>query len=325
MRLKNIFVSMMLPLAVQAANPVITDHFTADPAPLVVDDTVYVYVGQDEAWKDSDGYRMNHWLVYSSTNLVNWTAHGSPLQPSSFGWSGGQAYAGHCAEKNGKYYWFISTKLRPRAMGIGVAVSDSPTGPFKDAIGKPLITADMTPDFRNHGWEDIDPAVFTDDNGDSYLFWGNVTCYWVKLKPNLIELDGEIHAIPSEQVENFTEAPWVHKHGDWYYLTYAVGFPEKTAYSMSKSIDGPWEYKGILAEVAGNSTTIHQGIIDFKGKDYFFYHTGAMQELKDEHGRVLRPFGSGNRRAVCIDYLYYNEDGTLKPVVQTTSGVKPVN
>ena len=310
---------------VRAENPIITDVFTADPAPLVVGDTVYLYVGQDEAKEDRDGYRMNRWLVYSSSNMVDWVSHGSPLRPADFSWSSGKAYAAEVMEKNGKYYWFVSTGLKPRAMGIGVAISDSPTGPFKDALGKPLITADMTSDKRNHGWEDIDPALFTDSDGVTYLFWGNETCYWAKLKPNLIELDGKIHAIPDEQVKGYTEAPWIHKHGDYYYLSYAQGFPEKTAYSMSASITGPWKYKGVLAEVAGNSTTIHQGIIHFKGRDYFFYHTGALQHLYDDSGKLLRTFGGGNRRAVCIDYLYYNDDGSMKRIIQTSEGVDPVH
>jgi hypothetical protein len=320
----RLLVLLALSCKLFAANPIITNVFTADPAPLVVGDTVYLYVGQDEAVQDQDGYRLNRWLVYSSTNMADWVSHGSPLKPADFSWSSGKAYAAHVTEKDDKYYFFVSTGLRPRAMGIGVAVSDSPTGTFRDAIGKPLITADMTPDRRNHGWEDIDPAVFTDTDGVTYLFWGNETCYWAKLKPNLIELDGKIHAIPAEQVKGYTEAPWIHKRGGFYYLTYAQGFPEKTAYSMSTRIIGPWEYKGVLAEVAGNSTTIHQGIIHFKGRDYFFYHNGALQHLYDDAGKLLRTYGGGNRRSVCIDYLYYNDDGTLKRVVQTSEGVGPV-
>ena len=73
----------------------------------------------------------------------------------------------------------------------------------------------------------------------------------------------------------FTEAAYIHKKNGSYYLSYATGFPEKIAYAMSKSLDGPWEYKGILNELAGNSNTNHQSIIEFKGKDYFIYHNGA--------------------------------------------------
>lgn len=172
-----------------------------------------------------------------------------------------------------------------------------------------LITNDMTTDV-SISWDDIDPTVFIDEDGQAYLFWGNTKCRWVKLKPNMTELDGPIHTI--DNLPGFTEAPWIHKHGDWYYLSYAYQFPEKTAYAMSKSITGPWEFKGILNELAGNCNTNHQAIIEFKGKHYFIYHTGGIQ-----------PNGGSFRRSVCIDYLYYNPDGTLKRVLMTTEGVQP--
>ena len=156
-------------------------------------------------------------------------------------------------------------------------------------------------------WDDIDPAAFIDDDGQAYLFWGNTTCHYVKLKDNMLEMDGEIQTI---DLPNFTEAPWIHKRGDWYYLSYAYDFPEKTAYAMSRSIEGPWEYKGILNEVAGNSNTNHQAIIEFNGKSYFIYHTGALP--KD---------GCSYRRSVCIDELFYHPDGTIKRIVMTSEGV----
>jgi beta-xylosidase len=160
----------------------------------------------------------------------------------------------------------------------------------------------------NISWDDIDPTVMIDNDGQAYLFWGNTVCHYAKLKANMVELDGPIQTI---SLPNFTEAPWIHKKKDWYYLSYAYQFPEKIAYAMSKSINGPWEYKGILNEIAGNSNTNHQSIIEFKGKDYFIYHNGATQ-----------PNGGSFRRSVCIDRLYYNEDGTLKRVIMTTEGIQ---
>lgn len=123
----------------------------------------------------------------------------------------------------------------------------------------------------------------------------------------MVELDGEIHHI---DLQNYTEAPWIHKHKDWYYLPYAYEFPEKIAYAMSKSITGSWEYKGILNELAGNSNTNHQSIIDFKGQSYFIYHNGAIQ-----------PNGGSLRRSVCIDSLYCNKDGSMKRVIMTSEGI----
>jgi beta-xylosidase len=192
---------------------------------------------------------------------------------------------------------------------IGIGVSDRATGPFKDALGKALITNDMTTETKI-SWDDIDPSVFIDTDGQAYLFWGNTTLHYVKLKENMIEMDGDIKTV---SLPNFTEAPWVHKRKGWYYCSYAYQFPEKIAYAMSRNINGPWQYKGILNEIAGNSNTNHQAIVDFKGKSYFVYHNGA---LNADNGSF--------HRSVCINELFYNKDGTIKRVIMTGEGVKPI-
>ncbi|UOQ67580.1 glycoside hydrolase family 43 protein [Hymenobacter volaticus] len=290
-------------------NPIIKQKYTADPAAFVHKGTVYLYTGHDEAPARQERYVMHDWLVFSSTDMVNWTEHPSPLAVKDFTWAKDDAWASQVIERNGKFYWYAAVEHATiNGKAIGVAVSDSPTGPFKDARGSALISSDMTPDDKI-SWADIDPSVWIDEKGQAYLFWGNTTCYYAKLKPNMTELDGPINKVP---LPNFTEAPWVHKRGDWYYLSYASGFPEKIVYAMSRKIEGPWEYKGILNEIAGNSNTNHQSIIDFKGQSYFIYHNGA-----------INTDGGSFRRSVCIDYLYYNKDGTLKRVVMTTEGVKP--
>lgn len=291
-------------------NPIITEKFTADPAALVHNDSVYLYTGHDEAPNDFHFYKMNDWLVYSSADMVNWTEHPVPLKVSDFEWAKADAWAAQVIERDGKFYWYVSVEHNYEHPGkaIGVAVSDSPVGPFKDALGKALVTNDMTTEYTDISWDDIDPTVWIDDNGQAYLYWGNTVCYWAKLKDNMIELEGEIHAITD--LPNFTEAPWIHKKGDWYYLTYAYGFPEKTAYAMSKSVEGPWKYMGILNEIAGNSNTNHQSIIDFRGTPYFIYHNGGVH-----------PNGGSFRRSVCIDRLYYNPDGSLKKVQMTSEGI----
>jgi len=290
-------------------NPIITEVFTADPAAIVYNDTVYLYAGHDEAPNDFNFYKMEEWLVFSSTNMVDWKSYPVPLKPSDFSWAKGDAWASQVIEKNGKFYWYVTVEHDDSNYGkaIGVAVSYSPTGPFKDALGKALVTNDMTKatDIR---WDDIDPSVFIDDDGQAYLFWGNTACYYAKLKDNMVELEGEIKTI---DLPNFTEAPWIHKKGDWYYLSYAYQFPEKTAYAMSNSIEGPWKFKGILNELAGNTNTNHQAIIEYKGKDYFIYHTGGVQ-----------PNGGSFRRSVCIDELKYNKDGSLKRVIMTSEGIQ---
>jgi beta-xylosidase len=288
-------------------NPIIKDKYTGDPAALVYKDKVYLYAGHDEAPNDFNFYKMNEWLVYSSSDMVNWQEHPVPLKVTDFTWAKSDAWAAQVIERNGKFYWYITVEHGTiKGKSIGVAVSDSPTGPFKDALGKALITNDMTTQ-TNIEWDDIDPTVMIDDDGQAYLFWGNSVCHYTKLKANMTELDGPIQTI---SLPNYTEAPWIHKHNNWYYLSYAYQFPEKIAYAMSKSINGPWEYKGILNELAGNSNTNHQAIIDFKGKSYFIYHNGSIQ-----------PNGGSFRRSVCVDRLYYNKDGSMKRVIMTTEGI----
>ncbi|WP_247716407.1 glycoside hydrolase family 43 protein [Sinomicrobium weinanense] len=294
---------------IRAQNPVITHKYTADPAALVHNDSVYLYTGHDEAAKDFNFYDMKEWLVFSSADMVHWKEHKVPLRVSDFKWAKADAWAAQVIERNGKFYWYVTvTHATNPGKAIGVAVSDSPTGPFRDALGKALVTNDMTK-ATDISWDDLDPTVFIDDDGQAYLYWGNTVCYYARLKENMIEFDGPVLTV---DLPEFTEAPWIHKRSDWYYLSYAYQFPEKTAYAMSRSITGPWEFKGILNEVAGNSNTNHQAIIRFKDKDYFIYHNGSI------------PTDGGSfRRSVCIDYLYYNEDGTMKRVIMTSEGVDP--
>ncbi len=307
------FLSLIACSSATAQNPVIKHIFTGDPAPLVYKDTVFLYAGHDTATVGTNGYRMPDWHVFSSTDMVTWTDRGAPLATTDFSWVAKDANAAQCVYRNGKFYWYVSVTHKSDAnstggVGIGVAVSSSPTGPFKDAIGKALITNEMTTDMK-HSWDDLDPAVFIDDDGQAYMFWGNGSCKWVKLKANMIELDGPIQTF---KPQNYTEGPWVYKRNGLYYLVYAANFPETIEYCTSKSITGPWEYRGVIQDRVVNSSTTHPGIIDFKGKSYFFYHNGAL------------PTGGSYRRSVCIDYLVYNADGTIQKVVQTTEGVKPV-
>ncbi len=289
-------------------NPIIKDKYTADPAALVYKDKVYLYTGHDEAPNDFNFYKMNEWLVYSSTDMVHWEEHPVPLKVTDFAWAKADAWAGQVIERNGKFYWYVAiSHATIPGKSIGVAVSDSPTGPFKDALGKAIITNDMTTETKI-SWDDIDPSVIIDDDGQAYLFWGNTICHYAKLKQNMIELEGPIQTI---NLPKFTEAPWIHKHKDWYYLSYASEFPEKIVYARSKSVNGPWEYKGILNEIAGNSNTNHQAIIEFKGVPYFIYHNGATQTN-----------GGSFRRSVCVDKLYYNDDGTMKRIIMTSEGIQ---
>lgn len=293
-----------------AENPVIRDRFTADPAALVHDGRVYLYTGHDEAKPEDKHFVMRDWRCYSSADLKTWTDHGSPLSLQSFAWAGSDAWAGQVIERGGKFYWFVTVRPRGQGFAIGVAVADSPLGPFADALGKPLISNDMTTgatnaEGREIDWDDLDPTVLIDDD-QAYLFWGNTKCRYAKLKDNMTELDGPIVDV---DLPRFTEAPWLHKHAGRYYLSYAYEYPEKIAYATADRITGPWTFSGVINELIPNSPTNHQSIIQFKGEWYFFYHTAAL------------PGGGPFRRSVAAERLVHRPDGSIEPVTQTAEGL----
>lgn len=310
---------------INEGNPLITTCYTADPAPVVFDDVLYLYTGHDECFEDSAGYEglygfnITHWLCFSTKDMQKWTDHGIVLSPANFSWASGEAWASQVVKKDGRYWYFVSTQCaHPNCKSIGVAVADSPTGLFRDAIGKPLIVDSMTANTPPHfWWNDFDPTVYIDDDGTPWMAWGNGTCFLVRLKPNMIELDGEIMTLP---MENYVEGPWLYKRKAddgkvWWYNVYAsMGRGRETiSYAMAPEVTGPWEFKGELTGMAENSFTIHPGVIEFKGKNYLFYHNSTLS---------LHGYGPATgRRSVCVEEMFYNPDGTIRPVVQTKEGV----
>jgi hypothetical protein len=288
-----------------ASNPIVKDIFTADPAALVDKGRVYVYVGKDEAPVGGKEYVMNEWRVYSSCDMKRWTDHGSPLRYSTFKWAGRDAWASDVVKRNGKYYFYSTVDHAAlKSKAIGVAVSDSPTGPFVDARGTALVTNDMTKE-SPIPWDDIDPAVFIDDDGQAYLYWGNTVMKYAKLKPNMIEIDGPIHTVG---LDNFVEAAYLHKHKGTYYLSYSQKFPEQTVVMSGPTATGPWTWGGVIMEKNSNVNTIHQAIVEFNGKSYIFYHNGKL------------PTGGEYRRSVAVEELHYGPDGKILPVAQTAEG-----
>ena len=286
-----------------SGNPIFRDKHTADPAVLVEGDTLWVFAGHDAAGNQTN-YVMKDWLLYSTTDMKHWTEHPSPLRIDDFKWAESkQAYAGQVAKgKDGRYYWYVSTNW----CGIGVAVSDKITGPYKDALGKPLLT-NKDCFASKHSWACIDPTILIDDDGLPYIIWGNRECYYAKLKDNMVEIDGEIHQI---DVPNFTEGPWIHKYQGKYYLTYASEWPEKIAYAVADHIGGPYRPMGVISEIAGNSNTTHPSIVEYKGQWLFFSHNGGL------------PDGGSYSRSIIAEPLYYNPDGSIKPIPATADGVE---
>lgn len=299
-------------LSVNAQNPIVQTAYTADPAPLVYNDKLYLYTSHDE--DDSTWFTMNDWKLYSTDDMVNWTEHPTPLSFKTFEWARGDAWAAQCIERDGKFYMYVPVTDRKGESAIGVAVADSPYGPFYDPLGTPLVQAD----FGN-----IDPTVFIDDDGQAYLYWGNPNCFYVKLNKDMISYEGGIHAVPMtpesfgrregnpKRATLYEEAPWLYKRKGAYYLFYAGGpIPEHLAYATSDSPEGPWKYGGTVMAKEGGSFTNHPGIVDFRGKTYLFYHDASL------------PGGSGFTRSVCVREMDFGRDGKVNPVKMVKEGVE---
>ena len=192
---------------------------------------------------------------------------------------------------------------------VNVAVSDKKEGPFKDALnGKHLA---------GPNWDYIDPTVFVDDDGQAWLYWGNPKLYYCPLKENMIECASEIKVSDMSGFNGkYTEGPWIHKRGKKYYMIYAAGgIPESIDYSWSDSPTGPWTYKGVImpSSEPGAAFTVHSGIVDFKGRSFFFYH----------NQKNVR--GGGYSRSTAIEEFTWNADGTIPTIRATNNGVvKPI-
>jgi arabinoxylan arabinofuranohydrolase len=286
--------------------PIVSNIFTADPSALVDNGRVYLYTGHDEAAAGHDGYVMNEWRVFSTCDMKTWTDHGAPLTAAAFAWAKGSAWAADVVKRDGKYYFYapVDHKTIP-GFSIGVAVSDSPVGPFVDARGSALITNDMTTQ-TSITWDDIDPVVFVDPSGQAYIYWGNTVLKYAKLKANMIELDGPVVTVGG--IDSYTEAPYLHQHNGTYYLSFAHRFPEDLAYMTGPSATGPWTPRGVFMDANSDVKTIHQAIIDFNNKSYIFYHNAAL------------PTGGEFRRSVAVEELHYNADGTIQFVKQSAAG-----
>jgi beta-xylosidase len=300
-------VVMDLGTACLAENPIIQTKFTADPAPMMSSNTVYLYTSHDE--DDARGFTMYNWMCYSTTDMANWTDHGivgGVKEPyKTFAWADGyNAWAPQCIERKGKFYLYGPLPTKGR-MAIGVAVSDSPTGPFTDPIGRPLISR------GNSG--DYDPTVFIDNDGQAYLYWGgNGPCYYVKLNEDMTSVAGDIKVASIDftgtpRSASYTEGPWLWREKNQYYLCWASRCcPEGIGYGMSDSPTGPWKCKGTIMDPNNLSSGNHPGILDYKGKSYVFGFNYALNwETTDAHRE---------RRSVCVAEMTYNEDGTIPEV-----------
>ena len=321
MKRKLLLLLLGMPMMMSAQNPIIRDQFSADPTARVFNNKVYVYPSHDivpPEGQRQDWFCMEDYHVFSSENLTDWTDHGVIVTQNKVPWVRPDSYsmwAPDCVERNGKYYfYFPSAPKGGMGFGVGVAIADSPEGPFV-CESEPI-----------KGINGIDPCVLLASDGNAYIFWGNGRC--AKLKDNMKELADDtpkekvkwgerefemygvncLKGLPSRQAEG----PFAFEYNGNYYLTYPYvrENTEVLGYAMSKNPMGPYEYKGIImAEHENGCWTNHHSIINYKGQWYLFYHHNDFSPRDDK------------RRSVCIEKLYFNADGTIKEVKPTMRGV----
>lgn len=294
------YAALLAASCLHASEPIIQTNFTADPAPLVHDGVVYLYTSHDE--DDSPPgmgkFLMRDWKCYSSTDMVNWTDHGTVASLATFPWADqkNDAWAPQVVARNGKFYLYapISVQGWPKNV-IAVAVADNPLGPFKDALGRPLID-------KAEGY--IDPTVFVDDDGQAYLYFGNPHLWYVKLNDDMVSCAGDIAMEPTKP-ENYQEGPWFYKRAGHYYMAYAsTCCPEGIGYAMSDRPTGPWTYKGHIMPPDARATGNHPGIIDYKGGSYVFGFNFKLNfAITKQHHE---------RRSVCVAKLDYLADGSIR-------------
>ena len=288
-------------LIAQTPNPFIRTIYTADPSSHVWSDgRLYVYPSHDIGPPQGCDL-MDKYHVYSTEDMVSWTDHGEILAAADVEWGreeGGFMWAPDCAYKNGTYYLYFP---HPSGSGdawnstwkIGVATSSEPAANFK-VQGYIEGLKSM-----------IDPCVFVDDDGQGYLYYGGGgQCEAGKLKDNMMGIEGPMQ--PMQGLVDFHEGSWVHKYNGKYYLSYADNNPSggnQMRYAVSDNPLGPWTYKGVYIKPTGSPTN-HGSIIEFKGKWFAFYHNSLLS-------------GHPWLRSICVDSLFYNEDGTIQIVQQS--------
>lgn len=292
----------------QAQNPVIRDQFSADPTARVFNGKVYIYPSHDipsPIERLKEWFCMEDYHVFSSSNLTDWTDHGVILTQNKVPWVQPDSYsmwAPECVCKDGKYYFYFPSTPKGegrRGFSIGVAIADTPTGPFVPEA-EPI-----------KGVFGIDPCVLVDTDGEAYIYWSGRGISVAKLKPNMLELASEPIAVQGLP-QGFKEGPYAFKRNDKYYLTFpwVQDKTETLAYAMSDSPTGPFTFKGVIMdESATGCWTNHHSITEYNGQWYLFYHHNDYSPHFDKN------------RSVRIDTLSFNADGTISKVRPTLRGV----
>ncbi|MBK7476437.1 MAG: family 43 glycosylhydrolase [Haliscomenobacter sp.] len=293
-------------------NPIISTQFTADPSAIVFGDRVYLYPSHDIFATEGKGrlgwFCMEDYHVFSSDNLADWTDHGVIVTQNEVPWVRPNSYsmwAPDCILRNGKYYFYFPTSpqdtaLYGRGFTIGVAIADSPTGPF---------VPEPTP---IKGVRGIDPNVFIAQDGQAYLYWSAGNIYGAKLKENMVELDSEVFTLTDLPTKGLKEGPYLLERNGIYYLTFphVENKTERLEYAVGDNPLGPFKMTGVIMDESPTGCwTNHHSIIQFRDQWYLFYHHNDYSPSFDK------------ARSVRVDSLFFNADGTIQKVIPTLRGV----
>jgi beta-xylosidase len=287
-------------------------------AGLNADPDVHHLNGEYWIYPTTDGFRGwsgTSFKAYSSKDLVHWKDHGVILDLGpDVSWADTYAWAPAIAERNGRYYFYFCAEQQ-----IGVAVADSPAGPFKDALGRPLVAKG-----GSLSGQMIDPAVFTDDDGQAYLYWGNGHGYVVPLNDDMVSFDAT--KVKDITPDNFREGSFVIKRNGTYYFMWSEDDTRSenyhVAYATGPSPLGPWTKRGTILSKRpeyGILGTGHHSVVNVPGTDdwYIVYHRFALNGPG-------RPGGDGTHRETTADRMEFAADGTILPVVPTLESIRPV-
>jgi len=314
------------------SQPLVSNIYTADPSAHVFNGRIYIYPSHDTATgtpenDNGDHFNMMDYHILSMDSVGGKvTDNGVALHIKDIPWAGRQLWAPDAAFANNTYYLYFPVKDKQDVFRIGVATSSKPEGPFV-AEKEPI-----------KGSYSIDPCVFTDDDGTSYMYfggiWGGQLQRWnnnkydstaklkqpdeqailprvAKLSKDMKGFDGNVKEIKiidkngnlfkeKDNDKRFFEASWMHKYKGKYYFSYSTGDTHNICYAIGDSPYGPFTYQGIILKPVEGWTN-HQSIIEFNGKWYLFYHDVQLS-------------GKTHLRNVKVTELKYNDDGTIQTI-----------
>lgn len=320
-----------------AGNPILANgsYFSADPGPLVVNNTLYILAGHDAAPQDDNSFTINEWEMFVSRSTPDpagseWDFYPGIIKPNDvFSWAAaGTAYAAQIVEgSDGKFYLYAPVTQAQSSsadkFAIGVAVADSPLGPFKDAHPSGPVLSQTVPPPGND-IQNIDPTVLVDDDGKVYVYYGTFgALLGYQFERDMTTPVGEVTTVST--LTGFFEAPWITKRNDTYYMLYAANnagpdspctptsYHACIAYGTASSPLGPWTFRGIVLDIV-SSTTSHPGAVELNGQWYLIYHTADAET------------GGNFRRSVAFDEMTFDDaqdPPRINKVVQTRRPAPP--